>query len=447
MKTSQNISIRILLAGLFLMIATSARSQSTALSNYLASTTGDYEYELVNTLESGKLTQYELLLTSQEWKGYTWQHRLVVLAPKNIKYDQALLYIGGGRTEENGKPHYRDKDDGIVKAMGRIATEKNTIVATLFQVPNQPIFGGLVEDEIISYTLHQFQETGDETWPLLFPMVKSVEKAMDAVQDFSQKQLQQPVSKFLLTGLSKRGWTTWLTGSQDKRVNAIAPMVIDVLNMPVSLQYQIEMWKDYSPEIQDYVDLGIPQNSNTGKGKATISMVDPYSYKSQLGMPKLVFVGTNDPYWPVDAAKNYWDDIPGDNDLVYIPNVGHDLGNGKIALYALAAFLEYQCLQMPLPSFQTSVTEQGSSQLQISIHDQTAKAPKIELWQADSEEDWDFRDEEWTSTVISGDSAMISLPVTGQKSFYLAIYYSSPSGQKYYISSKMYRCDSNGLVL
>ena len=50
-------------------------------------------------------------------------------------------------------------------------------------------------------------------------------------------------------------------------------------------------------------------------------------------MPKMIFMGTNDPYWPVDAVKNYIDSIPGDNHICYTPNAGHDLGTKVKAAY------------------------------------------------------------------------------------------------------------------
>lgn len=390
-------------------------------------------------------TQYELLLTSQEWKGYTWKHRLVILVPERVQYDQALLYIGGGRLENN-LPKQRDRDDAVVKGLENLAVDNNAIVAAIFQVPNQPIFDGKVEDEIISYTLHQYQETGDETWPLLFPMVKSVQRAMDAVSTFTRDETGHEVHDFLLTGLSKRGWTTWLTGSQDDRVNAIAPMVIDVLNMPVSLQYQIEMWKDYSPEIQDYVDLGIPQTSNTPEGTATISMVDPYAYRNQLDMPKLVFMGTNDPYWPIDAAKNYWHEIPGDNDLVYIPNVEHGLGDGQIALQNLSAFFEYQCLQQALPQVKMDVSKSGQKKLTVSCSFPSHVPDKVLIWEAKSPEDMDFRDEKWKSKSVKNNQTKVTLPKKGQKTFYIAYHFTSPLGKPYYISSQIVRCDADGVI-
>ncbi|GAB3666733.1 PhoPQ-activated pathogenicity-related family protein [Echinicola sediminis] len=436
--------LAVMIAAFFFSSAHGQQS-SLALENYLKSSDSDYQVELVEKVQGNALTQYELMLTSQKWKGLTWKHRLVLLAPEHIEFEQAMLYIGGG-TLKNGEPQRRDRDNQVIKNLERLAIENRALVAAVFQIPNQPIFDGKVEDEIISYTLHQYQETGDETWPLLFPMVKSAQKAMDAVVDFAQEHLNTPIQHFLLTGLSKRGWTTWLTGSQDPRVNAIAPMVIDVLNMPVSLQYQIAMWQDYSPEIQDYVDLGIPQQSNTPAGKATITMVDPFSYREQLSMPKMVFIGTNDPYWPIDAAKNYWNQLSGDNELVYIPNVAHGLGDGQIALQNLSAFFEYQCLQKSLPDIGMEINERHQGKLEIKPTSSGQSPDYIELWIASSKEDKDFRDEKWRSFPIKDLSYEVKLPQRGQKALYLAFHFTSPQGKSYYISSRMLRIDAQGIV-
>src|SRR5699024_2262708 len=153
--------------------------------------------------------------------------------------------------------HWRKHNSTFGKAMGKIAVKNKAIVAVLKQVPNEPLFDSLVEDQIISYTLHRFLKNTDYTWPLLFPMVKSAEKAMDAVQDFAKNKLHHAVNRFVVSGASKRGWTTWLMAATgDSRVVAIAPMVIDILNMPVNLAHQMKAYGSYSQEIQDYVHLG-----------------------------------------------------------------------------------------------------------------------------------------------------------------------------------------------
>ena len=47
---------------------------------------------------------------------------------------------------------------------------------------------------------------------------------LDAVQAFARQEFNHKIEKFVVSGASKRGWTTWLTGAVDARVRAIAPM-------------------------------------------------------------------------------------------------------------------------------------------------------------------------------------------------------------------------------
>lgn len=253
-----------------------------ALESYLRNGDKTFKWELKETFKRGDLTFYHILLTSQKWREFTWTHQMTVIVPNENRHDDALLFITGG-SNANGQPNWNGKkDEKMYESLGAVATTNQAIVALLKQTPNQPFFGDLTEDALISYTLHNFKKDKDYTWPLLFPMVKSAVKAMDAVQQFSQKQLKHTVNSFVVTGASKRGWTTWLTGASDKRVEAIAPMVIDVLNMPVSLDYQIKSWGDYSVQIEDYVKLGIPQSTGSPDGQAITAMIDPYSYRSKL---------------------------------------------------------------------------------------------------------------------------------------------------------------------
>ena len=182
----------------------------TALQSYLNNQDTTFSYRLKATTASSAMKIYNLLLTSQRWHGIAWHHALTVIVPQDDQDDGALLFITGGKNKD-GMPVKRSHDDEFIDAMSQIALKNAATVAIVWQVPNQPLFDDLTEDALISYTLHQFENDTDYTWPLLFPMVISAVRAMDAVQDFSGKKLDHTISRFVVSGGSKRGWTTWLT--------------------------------------------------------------------------------------------------------------------------------------------------------------------------------------------------------------------------------------------
>ncbi|GAB4034815.1 PhoPQ-activated pathogenicity-related family protein [Spirosoma jeollabukense] len=422
---------------------------STALDSYLHNGDQTFKWEVKDTYSYGDITAYEVLLTSQKWREYTWKHQLTVLVPKDVKYEGALLFITGGSVKD-GEPNWNKREDGFNRAISTVATKNNAIVAVLRQTPNQPLYDNLTEDALISYTLHQFKKDGDYSWPLLFPMVKSAVRAMDAVQALAKEKLNKEVKNFVVSGASKRGWTTWLTGASDKRAVAIAPMVIDILNMPVNLDYQMKIWHKYSEQIDDYVKLGIPQTAHTKEGTAINEMIDPYSYRKKLTMPKMLFMGTNDEYWTVDAVKHYIGQIPGENFIHYVPNVGHDLGDKRQALEALSAFFGNTLTKQPYPACQWSVstTKKG---VDITIKTTSDKLEDVTVWSANST-DMIFQDEKWEAKPLGiKNKATISVseayPASGFRAFYVDLKYKVPTGGTYTESTRMFLTDNDEVFL
>lgn len=436
------------------LVILGARAQqadpSKALQNYLKNEDKTYKWELKESFSEGDVTAYSLLLTSQKWREHTWTHELTLIVPKENKYDGALLFITGGSINKDGLPNWSGKGEKLLKPLAGVALKNKAIVALLKQVPNQPLYGGKTEDELISYTLHNYKKDGDPTWPLLFPMVKSAAKAMDAVQEFAKQKLNHQVSRFVVSGASKRGWTTWLTGASDPRVAAIGPMVIDILNMPVSLDYQIKTWGEYSIQIEDYVKLGIPQTARTPGGAAITQMVDPYSYRKTLTMPKMIFMGTNDEYWVVDNIKNYYDSIPGQNFIHYVPNAGHDLGGGKQAMEALGAFFGNTLQNNPyqICSWKAEPQKDG---VRLKVKATGKKLVDVLVWSADSK-DKDFRDEKWESKSLgiskkSKINYKQSFPSSGYRAFYLDLKYEDPNGGTYTESTRMFVTNTEEVFL
>lgn len=423
----------------------------TALESYLEQLDPSYSWRIHEQFKEGPVTAYVVELTSQTWMGHVWKHQLTVVVPKKVRSKTALMFIEGGSSDDDGTIRWRDpRKDGIVLGVARIALQNRAIVAVLRNVPRQPLYGGKREDALISMTLHNFKNDGDYTWPLLFPMTKSALRAMDAIQELASQQLNKKIDDFVVSGASKRGWTTWLTAaSGDPRVKAIAPMVIDILNMPANLDYQIEAYNEYSEEIQDYTDLEIPQTVDSPSGKAITTMIDPYSYRDRLTVPKMIFNGTNDPFWVIDAIKHYLPGIPGENYLHYVPNAGHNLGDGKQAITALGSFFSHTVKNKPYPqtAWTTSVSD---GKVLINVEATKKKLVGVRVWEASST-DRDFRNEQWVSTdlgikKVDQFQATVTLPTEGYKAFYVDLIYKDANGNKYSQSTRAFMADSQRIL-
>jgi PhoPQ-activated pathogenicity-related protein len=140
------------------------------------------------TVEGCLATRLEC--TSQTWRGYTWKHQLLVVRPPEVRNpDIAFLEIGSDAAV-----------DSTFSLLRAIATRSGAMAASINKVPNQPFYDGRREDELIAYTFDQYIKSGDATWPLLFPMVKSVVRGMDSVQAFAQQEFGQKVGRFAVSG-------------------------------------------------------------------------------------------------------------------------------------------------------------------------------------------------------------------------------------------------------
>ncbi|MFA0760621.1 MAG: hypothetical protein HZLCBSQH_000722 [Candidatus Fervidibacterota bacterium] len=335
---------------------------------------------------------HQLRLTSQCWKGILWRHTLLIAQPPKVTTDLALLVIAGGSTESQGDAQLR-------LLASAAASQLQALVAVLYAVPNQPLFDGLVEDDLIAHTFVKVLETGDLSWAALLPMTKSAVKAMDAVQQFAAKELNLTVNGFVVTGASKRGWTTWLTAVADpQRVKGIAPMVYDNLNIPAQMRHQREVFGGYSEQISEYTQRGLTDLADSEKARPLVQLIDPYAYRERLTMPKLLINGTNDRYWALDAANFYFDDLPGEKYLLYVPNSGHGLEDVGRVVRAIMAFFDRLAGRLTFPklAWQWTPTDGG-----MTLTVRSEPMPKqVLLWRAQAPTK-DFRDAKWESEELT----------------------------------------------
>jgi len=428
----------ILYLALFGRALCAASSPPTALDHYVQTPDPSYHYQLINTIPGAGATTYVIDLTSQTWRKPSevdhpiWKHWLTIIRPDKLSGSTGFLFITGGSINS---PPPEKPDPSLLDT----ALTTSTVVAELRMVPNEPLtFAGETksrnEDAIIAYTWDKFLRGGDDNWPLRLPMTKSAVRAMDTITAFCDSKVggNVHVDHFVVAGGSKRGWTTWTTAAVDHRVVAIIPMVIDVLNNEKSIDHQYRAYGFYSPAIKDYEDMHLMNWAGTPRYRALMKIEDPYSYRARFTMPKFMINSGGDQYFLPDSSQFYFDDLPGEKYLRYVPNTDHSLRNSD-ARESLIAFYDAFVHNRPRPKFSWKFEKDGS--IRVVAED---KPTQVKLWQATNIEKRDFRllsiGPAYKSTMLSAAvdgvySGTVEKPEKGWTAFFVELTF--PSGCKY----------------
>jgi PhoPQ-activated pathogenicity-related protein len=298
---------------------------------------------------------------------------MVVVKPAKLRSNKAFLMISGGSTDS-------EAPKGPSNIISQIASASGSIVVELKMIPNQSlIFHGdgqpRKEDDLIGYAWDQFLQTGDATWLPRLPMVKSVVRAMDCLQEWSEKEGSK-IEKFVVAGASKRGWTTWMTGIADQRVEAILPLVIDVLNTEASMRHHAETYGFWTEAVGDYYQHNILQRPDHPRIHDLYRIEDPYFYRNRLTMPKYIVNGSGDQFFCPTSSQFYYDDLPGEKLLRYIPNADHGLKTPD-AITSLIAYYQMILDSRPRPKLTWTFEADGSIRAKSDLAPQ-----QVLLWQA-----------------------------------------------------------------
>jgi PhoPQ-activated pathogenicity-related protein len=402
----------------------------TPLDEYVSRPDPAYSWKVVGTTRGDGYTAFLVDLRSQNWRKLpqvdrtAWEHRLIVVKPDKVKHDTGMLIIGGGGNDK--PPRDRPSDNTLAFAL-----HSGTVVAELGMVPNQPlIFNGdgepRVEDDLIAYCWNRFMDTGDATWLPRLPMVKSAVRAMDTVTELmgSEQGGRTPVKKFVVAGGSKRGWTTWLTGAVDRRVVAIVPIVIDVLNVRVCSEHHFCSYGFWAPAIGDYTRHNIQGRKDNPRYAELLKIVDPYSYRERLTLPKFIVNASGDQYFPPDSSRFYFDDLKGPKYLRYVANADHSLKHSD-APESILAFYQAVLAGAALPRFSWKAQADGS--LRVHTEDRPLE---VCLWQATNPKARDFRLEslgpEYKKTILKPEAegayvAKVDKPREGWTAFFVEL--------------------------
>ncbi|HOK08118.1 MAG TPA: PhoPQ-activated protein PqaA family protein [Candidatus Hydrogenedens sp.] len=420
--------------------------------------------------ESGSVTirlatAYITRMTSQAWRssdeiysGRIWKHNLSIFVPERLRTSTGFLFVSGGSI--NSSPP--NEDNRLF--FGQLAALTGSVIVYLDNVPNQPIvfmddydpeqnkvLKSRTEDDIIAYSYDKFMNeykagNYDYHWPLLFAMAKSAVRAMDTTQAILGNIA--PV-QFIVSGGSKRGWTTWLTGLTDYRVKAIAPLVIDVLNMDKQMEHHKKVYGYWAPSIYAYAQMKVfDRLISNGEGippeaEALLKLIDPYEYLPRTEhIPKYIINSSCDEFFVPDSARWYYDDLLGEKYINYIPNVNHSLGgylnlNAEAPQYLLA-WLLVQTQNIQQPTFTWERVNENKLRVKVDSN-YISQIREVKLWKCTNPGARDYRkykiddiNVQYESTTLQPISpgeyeANVFTPTSGWTAFFIQLIFNNPA--------------------
>ncbi len=399
----------------------------TPLDDYVAKPDPSYKWQIAKRIHGKGFSVLSIAMTSQTFLNADlvdhpeWKHVVYIVKPDNLSHDTAMLFITGGHIPI-------DPNKKIDDMMIKIALATQSIVSVVHQIPNEPLVFAddkkpRTEDDIIAYTWKKYKETEDPLWLAYLPMTKAAVRAMDTVQAAVKQEWGKTVKDFMVAGGSKRGWTTWTTAAVDKRVKAICPIVIDVLNTAKSMKHHHAAYGFWAPSVGSYVKLGLMDNLDDPVMQKLLHIVDPYFYRSRYTMPKFILNACGDQFFLPDSSQFYYDKLPGEKRIRYVPNTDHGMGNSD-AVESLVSWYWLILNDVPRPAYSWK-KKLGRTSGSLTVTPKT-KPVQVNLWQATNPEARDFRLEtlgaKWTHTSLQPDSrgryiARVKAPAKGWTAF------------------------------
>ena len=365
-----------------------------ALDAYVAKPDPAFAWKAVNRVSGPGYHGAVLELISQTWLTSkevdkpVWKHWLTVIVPDKVTHDDAFMFITGGNNTDAAPTKATEQ-------FAQMAVETSSVVTELDDVPNQPLRftedpKRRVEDQIIAYQQAKFARDHNPLDLLRLPMVKGGTQAMTAIQQYlaSDAGGKLKIKGFVVSGGSKRAWTTWLVGALDKRVIAIIPIVINVLDVDATTRHHWEVMGYFSPALKDYVENGlIPDMIGKPGIEDDNKIEDPLNYRDRpsMTMPKYIINAVGDEYFPPDNTRFSYHLLPEVKRLRMIPNSKHSTAGTDIN-ESVTAFYDAVLNHRPIPNYSWTVREDGA----IIVRSPT-KPSAVKLWQATNPNARDFR--------------------------------------------------------
>lgn len=386
------------------------------------------DYSLLETKQLLGARFEKFRLNSQSWSlqgrvsPSLWQHEVDIYIPYQAHDTNALVVINSG-CNNDGTGNPVAPTNFTQAQLYQIAIKTKTVVISISNVPNQKLtYLGvntpLAEDDSVAWAWKLFinDPKKDRQSSLHIPMSAAVSQGLR----LAKKELApQRISKFILTGASKRGWAAWLTALSDPDVVAIIPFAMDLLNTQQSLKHMYYSYGNNWPiAFYPYYQREIDKHIESSLFSQLMKIEDPLAYPSnhfqqQLEIDKYIINASGDDFYVPDNSRFYYDKLPGKKSLRVVENSGHH-GILSAALPSLITFVNRYQEKKPMPEINEVLLSDKNNRYNLKVNF-SEQPTSIVQWTAHNPAARDFRfacDIQYHPTPVSLDAESKDLELT-----------------------------------
>ena len=314
-----------------------------------------------------KSTAHMLNVSSLEWldtskavgpNGALWTHQVLVVVPEKVTiFNMSTVVLTGSCNADRGNgtgPHPPPADDEYLVVADNIAAQTGGTVVVVYQIPNckyvfpsDPSQKPREEDALIAWAWHEYivDPAHNPEWLPRLPMAKAGFQCMKAAAEYLVQQKIADPKGWLVSGASKRGWTSWMVGATTPfkglpLVIGIAPLVPIVPDLIAEVHRQWMSYDGFTFAFADYAAVNLTQVLDGPEFKTALEIIDPIYYGDRLSqVPKVVVLSSDDEFMQFDWSDIWYSKLTGEKHLLIAPNSEHSLATGIPEILAcLAAF-------------------------------------------------------------------------------------------------------------
>ncbi|MEA5124482.1 PhoPQ-activated pathogenicity-related family protein [Xanthomonas floridensis] len=360
-------------------------------------------YTRVATSTVNGVERRDYLLTSQTWSPESlvapavWQHAVAIYVPTDALPTRAVLLSTNGTRNAAAGSAAQPASELQPDALAALAQRSRTVVIALSDIPNQALtYRGddtpRREDDSVAYTWSQFLQAPQQRKTLLLhvPMAAAIARTMSLAE---RELAPLQIHRFILAGASKRGWASWHATIADRRVEAVVPFVIDILNMPAVLDHMYRTYGGNWPiAFAPYARQGITAQLQTPQFAQLVQVQDPLSYlrtpyRKRLSVPKYIVNASGDDFFLPDNTRFFYDALPGSKALRMVPNSAHN-GIRASVVDSLVPFVTRLQQRRALPQLSDALQAGTAPQIRLRFSE---RPTQLRLWSASNPQARDFR--------------------------------------------------------